>query len=70
MARVTEKGNGWFTVAGTVRTVTVTRYFKSEGATFSGWVARCDDGANYSDPVNKAEALRSAKAMADGEYAY
>lgn len=70
MARIIERGDGYLKVRGSKRTVTVTRYRKSDGDSFTGWVARCDDGANYSDPLSRVEAYRSARRMADGEYGY
>lgn len=70
MAKITAQSAGSVTVTGSKRTVTVTRYCLAWGDTFSGWVARCDDGANYSDPLTKAEAIKSAKGMADGSFGY
>jgi hypothetical protein len=70
MATIIEQEAGWVRVRGNIRTVTVRRFTKSRGSSFSGWVAQCDDGANYSDPCDRAEAIRSAFRMADGTCGY
>jgi hypothetical protein len=70
MAKITSKKSGMIQVQGSRRTVTVTRYCVAWGDSFSGWVARCDDGANYSDPQNRDDAINSARGMADGLFGY
>jgi hypothetical protein len=45
--------------------ITATRFYKSEGASFSGWVvSNEEDRFHYSDPIaSKARAIEIMKAM-------